>query len=101
MFKSNKLRVLVIAMFFIALVVAAIFWNSAREEIYFLCGNFSQGVEKTSVVRQLDTANLSSYGQVATEDGSRIVFTSKLNLGAHQCIIEFDGNDRVLRARYM
>lgn len=91
---------MIIVFSFIALAIAAIFWNSAREEIYFLCGNFSEGVEKASVVRQLDTANLSSYKQVATEHGSRIVFSSKFNSGVHQCIIEFNGSDRVILARY-
>ncbi|MCH8492726.1 MAG: hypothetical protein LAT53_05775 [Idiomarina sp.] len=100
MLKTNKLRALLIAVFLIALTTVAILWNSAREEIFFLCGNFSEGVEKVSVVRQLDTANLSSYEQVATEYGSEIVFSSKLNLGVYQCIIEFDGNNRVIRATF-
>lgn len=101
MLKANKLHIVLIAVFLIALTTVAILWNSAREEIFFLCGNFSEGVEKASVVRQLDTANLSSYEQVATEDGSEIVFSSKLNLGVHRCVIEFDGNNRVISVKYM
>ena len=101
MLKINKLHTVLIAVFLIALTTVAILWNSAREEIFFLCGNFSEGVEKASVVRQLDTANLSSYEQIATEYGSEIVFSSKLNLGVHRCFIEFDSNNRVIRATYI
>ena len=31
---------------------------AARDEIYYLCGNFKEGVSYESVLRQLDTATL-------------------------------------------
>ncbi|MDZ7684524.1 MAG: hypothetical protein U5O39_05575 [Gammaproteobacteria bacterium] len=86
--------------FIVALATGAIVWNLARQEVYYLCGNFISGVERASVVRQLDTANLSSYKQSTTKSGSKIVFSSKYNFDTYQCIIEFDKDNKVVSATY-
>jgi hypothetical protein len=51
----------VVGLFLLLLGIYAFFALSARNEIYYLCGNFKSGVSYSSVVRQLDTANLSDY----------------------------------------
>ncbi|RYV01829.1 hypothetical protein SOPP22_15860 [Shewanella sp. OPT22] len=83
----------------IALTSAA-FWEFARQEVYYLCGNFSSGEKKSGVIRQLNTANLSEYNQNVVESGSKITFSSKLNFHVYQCIIELDKNNRVVSATY-
>lgn len=75
-------------------------WKIARDEIFYLCGNFSAGVAKSSVNRQLDTANLSRYKQTINESGSSIIFSSRLYFVTGQCIIELDKNDKVVSADY-
>lgn len=97
---KSKYHILVISASIIAFATGVIFWNIARQEIYYLCGNFTQGFQESSVIRQLETANLSSYKQSTTEHGSRIVFSSKLNFDIHQCIIELDESSKVVRATY-
>ena len=73
----------------------AIFFKIARDEVFYLCGNFSAGVMKSSVVRQLDTANRSSYTHSVHESGSTIVFSSRLYFVSNQCVIELDKNEKV------
>ncbi|MEX0941063.1 MAG: hypothetical protein WD002_00790 [Pseudomonadales bacterium] len=97
---KNKYYLFFMSAFIIAFATGTIFWNIARQEVYYLCGNFISGVEQASVVRQLDTANLSSYEQSATKSGSKIVFSSKYNFDTYQCIIEFDKGNRVVSATY-
>ena len=50
-----------VGLLLLLLGIYAFFALSARNEIYYLCGNFKSGVSYSSVVRQLDTANLSDY----------------------------------------
>lgn len=86
--------------FLAALTAAAILWNIARQEVYYLCGNFASGVDESSVIRQLNTANLSSYEQGLTSAGSKIEFSSRYNFHIHRCVIEFDEHDKVASAEY-
>ena len=79
-------------------VVAAFYWNEARKEVVFLCGNFSSGVSRANVQRQLDTGNLLRYRAEEFPGGQRIIVDSGLNVGVYRCVVEFDGNNRVLRA---
>ena len=72
----------------------------ANDEIFFLCGNFSSGAKRPSVIRQLETANLSSYKNTITENGSIIVFSSRLNFVTNQCIIKLDKGEKVVLAVY-
>lgn len=80
--------------------ICLIYWKIATDEVFYLCGNFSTGVTKSSVIRQLDTANLSHYENITSKSGSMIIFSSKLYFVASQCIIEFDKNESVVITRY-
>lgn len=72
------------------LIVYGFYWNEARKEVFFLCGNFAPGVTKADVIRQLDTANLSNYVVSNNDKGSSIIFSSKINFSFYQCSIEID-----------
>jgi hypothetical protein len=98
--QKSKYQYSVIFLLMACLAVYAVFWNMARAEVYYLCGNFSQGVEQTSVVRQLNTANLSSYVETANEFGVNIIFSSEVNLSFYQCLIEIDKNGKVIEATF-
>ena len=58
--------------------MAAFFWNEARNEVVYLCGNFTEGVSGRSVLTQLDTAELSEYRVMETAGGTRIVSEANL-----------------------
>ena len=73
---------------------------SARNDVYYLCGNFKSGVSYSSVVRQLDTANLSHYTVEKSEVGKRVTFSSVLHLDLVRCEITFSNDDRVTVAIY-
>ena len=73
---------------------------SARNEIYYLCGNFKSGVSYSSVVRQLDTANLSLYKIEETEEGKRVTYSSALHLNLVRCEITFAEDEKVSHATY-
>lgn len=79
-------------------VVAAIYWNEARKEVVYLCGNFVKGVAQSSVLRQLDTGNFLQYQLETISTGSRIIVDSRLNFRLYQCIIEFDPEGKVVNA---
>lgn len=82
------------------LTTAAVYWNEARKEIVFLCGNFSEGVSEDSVVSQLDTGNFLTYQKRASASGSRIEVDSRLTLGMYRCIIDL-GPDGLVRAAWV
>ena len=84
----------------LALFVFGFFSNEARKEVYFLCGNFKQGVTYSSVIRQLETTNLSSYKIEATEMGKRIVHSSALHFHLLRCSINFNSQEVVISASY-
>ena len=73
---------------------------AARDEIYYLCGNFKQGVSYSSVVRQLETSSLSDYLREDVETGVRIVHSSALHFRSVKCTIRFDSNQDVTRSVY-
>jgi len=82
----------------IAAAVASVYWNEARKEVVYLCGNFVKGVSQRSVLRQLDTGNFLQYQLEAISTGSRITVDSKLNFRRYQCIIDLDPEGKVLNA---
>ena len=93
--------VLLLAGFFLLVVgTYAFFALSARNEIYYLCGNFKSGVSYSSVVRQLDTANLSDYKVEKFEQGKRLTYSSALHLNLVRCEITFAENEKVSHAIY-
>ena len=97
---NNKHLFYFIVLAMITFTTSAIFWIIAKDEIFYLCGNFSAGVKKSSVIKQLETANLSTYEQNVTKDGSKIVLSSKLIIVSYQCIIKLDKDDIVISALY-
>ena len=99
--KSSNKKLLICLLITVAFITSgAIFFKIARDEVFYLCGNFSAGVMKSSVVRQLDTANLSSYTHSVHESGSTIVFSSRLYFVPNQCVIEFDKSEKVVLAGF-
>ena len=95
--KSSNKKLLISLLIIIPFITTgAIFWTIAKDEIFYLCGNFSAGVLKSSVVKQLDTANLSSYTDTVNESGSTIVFSSRLYFVTNQCVIELDKSEIVV-----
>ena len=82
------------------LAIYVFFALSARNEIYYLCGNFKSGVSYSSVVRQLDTTNLSNYKIEKSEQGKRVIHSSALHLNLVRCEITFDEDEKVSHAIY-
>ncbi|WP_448552695.1 hypothetical protein [Thalassotalea montiporae] len=82
-------------------IAFAFFANEARKEVYFLCGNFKQGISIESVERQLATISLSSYQVELGDQGKRIVHSSWLNFNSIGCTIEFDEQDRATTVTYI
>jgi hypothetical protein len=80
-------------------VVAAVYWNEARKEVVYLCGNFVKDVSQSSVLKQLDTGNFLQYRLETVSTGSRITVDSRLNFRLYQCIVEFDPEGKVVSAQ--
>lgn len=78
-----------------ALVVASFYWNEARKEVVFLCGNFVDGTSEESVLRQLNTGNFLRYHTENFSSGKRIIVDSPYNLSMYKCIIDFDMDGKV------
>lgn len=84
----------------VGLMILGFYCNEARKEVYFLCGNFKQGVSYSSVIRQLDTIHLSVYTIKILPQGKRIVHSSWLNLHQVKCNTNFNNDDLVVSAFY-
>lgn len=96
-YKKLLIILLVTAVFITA---STILWKIGKDEVYYLCNNFSAGETKSNVIRQLETANLSSYTYTIDENGSIIVFSSQLFFVTKRCIIKLDKSEKVVRASY-
>ena len=98
---TKTVLLLVVLLLLLLLVGTYTFFAlSARNEIYYLCGNFKSGVSYSSVVRQLDTANLSDYKVEKSEQGRRITYSSTLHLNLVRCEITFGEDEKVSHAIY-
>ena len=101
---SNKdmfiLRFLVAAISVSSLVIWWVYFNEARKEVYYLCGNFSKGNSYSSVIRQLNTINLSEYKLENTAQGKRATHSSKFNFHLFTCTIEFNAQEKVVSVSY-
>ena len=93
-------KFIAVAISILAVIVFGFFSNEARKEVYFLCGNFKQGVTYSSVIKQLETSNLSSYKIETTEMGKRIVHSSSLHFHLLRCNINFNPQEVVISASY-
>ena len=89
-----------VGLLLLLLVVYTFFALSARNEIYYLCGNFKSGVSYSSVVRQLDTANLSDYKIEKSVQVKRVTHSSALHLNLVRCEIIFTEDEKVSHAIY-
>ena len=94
----SNLKPLVVGLLLLLLGFYAFFSLSARNEIYYLCGNFKSGVSYSSVLRQLDTANLSDYKIEKSEQGNRVTYSSALHLNLVRCEITFAEDEKVSHA---
>ena len=94
------MKSLVVGLLLLMLGIYALFALSARNEIYYLCGNFKSGVSYSSVVRQLDTANFSDYKIEKSEQGKRVTYSSMLHLNLVRCEITFAEDEKVSHAIY-
>ena len=94
------MKPLVVVLLLLLLGIYAFFALSARNEIYYLCGNFKSGVSYSSVLRQLDTANLSDYKVEKFEQGKRVTYSSALHLNLVRCEITFAEDEKVSHAVY-
>lgn len=80
----------------LALLALAFVWNEARDEVFYLCGNFAPGVTEQSVMTQLDTANL-----LQVERSENVITVDSLfTLGLHTCVIEIDQTGVVTHAAF-
>ena len=94
------MKQLLVGLILFLLAIYVFFALSARNEIYYLCGNFKSGVSYSSVVRQLDTANLSDYKIEKFEQGKRLTYSSALHLNLVRCEITFAEDEKVSHAIY-
>ena len=90
----------IIAISLLSIGVYVFFALAARDEIYYLCGNFKEGVSYTSVLRQLDTVTLSTYEVERSEQGKRVIHSSALHFNLLRCEIAFAQDERVSWASY-
>ena len=96
----SSLKQLLVSLILFLLAIYVFFALLARNEIYYLCGNFKLGVSYSSVVRQLDTANLSDYKIEKSEQGKRVTHSSALHLNLVRCEITFAEDEKVSHAIY-
>ena len=81
-----------------SIIVASFCLISARDEVFYLCGNFVKGVARDSVTRQLDTGLFLRYEQIEDGQDKKIHVNSSLTLDVFTCTITLDGNDEVIEA---
>ena len=78
------------------------FWNEARKEVKYLCGNFQPGVTKESVVRQLNTGTILRYQSVSNESGvMRLSVSSPMAPFTKDCIVYISPDRTVASASYL
>ena len=97
--KKYLISILAFVIGIVILVMIAIYWNEARKEVVFLCGNFVQGVSEHSVGKQLDTGNLLRYRTEPTPFGKLIKVDSLYSFRLYTCTIDIDANGIVQRAQ--
>lgn len=101
LFNLNKASKLSIALLLFAILGAiGVVLREARNEVYFLCGNFHPGVGKEQVLDQLETAGMSSYQLAAKGKQDKIVLSSDYAPGLFYCDIHFDSTQKVTEAQW-
>jgi len=85
----------------LAVAVLLFYWDLARKEVKFLCGNFAEGVSRASVLRQLDTGNQLRYREQPDGSMTMIIVDSAWNFGLYRCVIPINAAGQVgSNARY-
>ncbi len=82
------------------LVATVFYWSSARDEVYYLCSNFTEGVPFDSVRRQLDTGHFLHYQRLQNDSLDRIEVSSWLNFNRYRCTIVLDDSAQVVTATF-
>lgn len=95
-----KLKLIAAAISILGLLVFGFFANEARKEVYYLCGNVSKGMAYASVIRQLNTVNLSEYKVQNLQQGKRVIHSSALHFHLLSCNIEFNPQEKVVSVSY-
>lgn len=98
--RGTRYTIAVTAIGVLLLGVYTFFALAARDEIYYLCGNFKAGVSYSSVLRQLETVSLSAYRVENSEQGERVIHSSALHRNLLRCEITFDQDQKVRWAIY-
>ena len=98
--QRTRYTIAVTAIGVLLLGVYTFFALAARDEIYYLCGNFKAGVSYSSVLRQLETVSLSAYRVENSEQGERVIHSSALHRNLLRCEITFDQDRKVRWAIY-
>ena len=96
----TKTALVLVVLLLLLVGIYTFFALSARNEIYYLCGNFKSGISYSSVARQLDTASLSDYKVEKSEQGKRVSHSSALHLNLVRCEITFAEDEKVSHAIY-
>lgn len=87
MTKRTVLKAVLTIVLLLPFTILGFFWNEARKEVVYLCGNFQAGDTEQNVMRQLGTANLLRI-EISTKAGMKLVAAdSVLNLGGYRCEI--------------
>ncbi len=94
----HSIRNTLISLLAVSLVLSSFFWNEARKEVVYLCGNFGTGVSQQSVMNQLATANLLDVTQLTTDYGIRVVSDSAVSLRMYRCNIDIGTDGKVITA---
>ena len=97
MCKKIQIAILVFAIIG-SIIVASFYLVSARDEVFYLCGNFVKGVTRDSVTRQLDTGLFLRYEHVEDGQDKTIHVNSSLTQNVFTCTISLDGSDEVIEA---
>lgn len=95
-----KLKFIALSISILGLLVFGFFANEARKEIYYLCGSFGKGTAYSSVIRQLNTVNLSEYKVENLPQGKRVIHSSVLHFHLLSCDIEFSPQEKVVSVLY-
>lgn len=95
---NPKLIIGIVTVF--VLVILGFFANESRKEIYFLCGNFKEGMAISSVIAQLDTATMSSYKLTEVQSGKTLKQSSWLVLKLASCNINLNQEGVVVSASF-
>ncbi|MEM0910021.1 MAG: hypothetical protein AAGJ37_03545 [Pseudomonadota bacterium] len=79
------------------LIIIGFFYREARNEVFYLCQSFSEGMPKVIVEEQLSTAEFSRVREIHKR---KLVMDSAFNLYVHHCHIEFSLDRKVSSVQY-